>query len=55
MLTVVHAGGYLGLVAAALAAYLSSAEVCEATYERPVLPVGRWPRTDLRRTVASRR
>ena len=40
-LTVVHAGGYLGLVAAALAAYLSCAEVCEATYKRSVLPV--WP------------
>jgi len=39
--TVVHAGGYLGLVAAALAAYLSCAEVCEATYKRSVLPV--WP------------
>ena len=38
-LTVVHAGGYLGLVAAALAAYLSCAEVCEATYKRSVLPV----------------
>ena len=38
-LTVVHAGGYLGLVAAALAAYLSCAEVCEASYKRPVLPV----------------
>jgi uncharacterized protein len=37
----VHAGGYLGLVAAALAAYLSCAEVCEATYKRSVLPV--WP------------
>jgi hypothetical protein len=37
--TVVHAGGYLGLIAAALAAYLSCAEVCEATYKRSVLPV----------------
>ena len=38
-LTVVHAGGYLGLVAAALAAYLSCAEVCGATCKRSVLPV----------------
>jgi uncharacterized protein len=37
----VHAGGYLGLVVAALAAYLSAAEVCEATYKREVLPL--WP------------
>jgi len=37
--TVIHAGGYLGLVAAALAAYLSCAEVCEASYGHPVLPV----------------
>lgn len=37
----VHAGGYLGLVVAALAAYLSCAELCEASYHRAVLPV--WP------------
>ncbi len=37
----VHTGGYLGLVVAALAAYLSAAEVCEATYKHAVLPV--WP------------
>lgn len=35
----VHAGGYLGLVVAALAAYLSCAELCEAAYKRAVLPV----------------
>lgn len=35
----VKAGGYLGLVVAALAAYLPCAEVCEATYKRAVLPV----------------
>jgi succinate-acetate transporter protein len=39
--TTVHAGGYLGLIAAFLAAYLSCAELCEATYKRSVLPV--WP------------
>jgi succinate-acetate transporter protein len=37
----VHVGGYLGLIVAALAAYLSAAEVCEATYKREVLPL--WP------------
>jgi succinate-acetate transporter protein len=37
----VHAGGYLGLIVAAIAAYLSCAEVCEASYGRSVLPV--WP------------
>jgi uncharacterized protein len=37
----VKTGGYLGLVVAALAAYLSFVEVCEASYGRAVLPV--WP------------
>ena len=37
----VHAGGYLGLAVAAMAAYLSSAELWEAAYKRAVLPV--WP------------
>ncbi len=37
----VHAGGYLGLAVAAMAAYLSCAELCEAAYKRAVLPV--WP------------
>jgi succinate-acetate transporter protein len=32
-------GGYLGLVVAGLAAYLSCAELCEAQYKRTVLPV----------------
>lgn len=39
--TLLHAGGYLGLAVAALAAYLSCAELCEASYKRAVLPV--WP------------
>ncbi len=39
--SLVHAGGWLGLVAAAIAGYLSCAEVCEAAYKREVLPV--WP------------
>ena len=33
-------GGYLGLVCAALAAYLSAAEVINADYGRTVLPIG---------------
>jgi succinate-acetate transporter protein len=33
------AGGYMGLGVAALAAYLSCAELCEASYKRAVLPV----------------
>jgi succinate-acetate transporter protein len=37
----VEVGGYLGLGVAFLAAYLSCAELCEAAYKRPVLPV--WP------------
>jgi hypothetical protein len=39
--TTIHVGGYLGLVVAFLAAYLSCAELCEASYKRSVLPV--WP------------
>ncbi len=35
-----HAGGYLGLVCAALAAYLSAAEVINADYGRTILPIG---------------
>jgi succinate-acetate transporter protein len=36
----VTAAGYLGLIAAAGAAYLSCAELCEDAYGRQVLPVG---------------
>jgi uncharacterized protein len=35
----VEAGGYMGLAVAALAAYLSCAELCEAAYKRSVLPL----------------
>jgi uncharacterized protein len=35
----VETGGYMGLVVAALAAYLSCAELCEASYKRSVLPL----------------
>ncbi len=37
----VEVGCYLGLVVAFGAAYLSCAELCEASYKRSVLPV--WP------------
>jgi succinate-acetate transporter protein len=36
----VKTAGWLGLVAAALAAYLSFVEMCEATYGREILPIG---------------
>lgn len=39
--SLVHIGGYLGLIVAALAAYLSCAELCQASYKRQILPV--WP------------
>jgi uncharacterized protein len=35
----VETGGYMGLAVAALAAYLSCAELCEAAYKRSVLPL----------------
>jgi succinate-acetate transporter protein len=38
-LTVLHWGGYMGLVTAFLAGYLACAEVCEAQYGRSVLPI----------------
>jgi len=38
--TVHHAGGYLGLLTAALALYLAAAEVINETWGRTVLPVG---------------
>lgn len=35
----VQIGGYMGLVVAFMAAYLSCAELCEASYKRSVLPL----------------
>ena len=35
----IETGGYLGLVVAALAAYIGLAELCEITYKRTVLPL----------------
>jgi uncharacterized protein len=36
----IRAGGWIGLVVAALAFYLALAEVCEASYGRAILPLG---------------
>jgi uncharacterized protein len=38
--TLIKWGGYLGLLAAAMAAYISFAEICEVTYGRSVVPLG---------------
>jgi uncharacterized protein len=35
----IETGGYMGLVVAALAAYIGLAELCEITYKRTVLPL----------------
>lgn len=40
-LTLIHWGGYLGLAATAGIFYTALAELCEISYQRPVLPV--WP------------
>jgi succinate-acetate transporter protein len=40
----IHWGGYLGLVTAALAGYLAAAGISEASYGRTVLPVGSYPK-----------
>ena len=37
--TLIHWGGYFGLLTAALAGYLACAEVCEASYGRVILPL----------------
>jgi succinate-acetate transporter protein len=37
--SLIHAGGYTGILAAALAFYLALAELCEYSYGREVLPV----------------
>ena len=39
--TLVHWGGYFGLITAALAGYIACAELCESSYGRAVLPL--WP------------
>jgi succinate-acetate transporter protein len=45
-MTTIEAPGYLGLVVAALAAFIGLAELCEITYKRTMLPSSRWPSTD---------
>jgi succinate-acetate transporter protein len=37
--TIIHWGGYFGLATAAAAGYLACAEVCEAAYGHPILPL----------------
>jgi uncharacterized protein len=37
---VLHAGGYLGIILALMAAYMGAAEICEYSYGRQVLPLG---------------
>jgi uncharacterized protein len=39
--SLIHWGGYLGILVAAMAFYLATSELAEEVYERPVLPV--WP------------
>jgi succinate-acetate transporter protein len=36
----VKAGGWLGFIAGAEAAYLSCAELCQGAYNRVILPIG---------------
>jgi uncharacterized protein len=38
--SVLHAGGYLGIILALMAAYMGAAEICEYSYGRQVLPLG---------------
>jgi succinate-acetate transporter protein len=38
--TLIHWGGYLGLVGAAGAFYLALSELCEVSYERAIFPIG---------------
>jgi succinate-acetate transporter protein len=45
------AGGYMGMVTAALAFYLSAADLINEVYDRVVLPIGE-PRNFRRRAVA---
>jgi uncharacterized protein len=40
-ITLIHWGGYLGLLTAGLAGYLALAEVCEASYGHGIFPL--WP------------
>ena len=39
-INLVKAGGWLGFIAAAEAAYLSCAELCQGAYKREILPIG---------------
>jgi uncharacterized protein len=37
---IVHAGGYFGIATGAVALYIATADIMQAVYKRPVLPVG---------------
>ena len=38
--SMVHAGGYVGIATGAVALYIATADIMQAVYKRPVLPVG---------------
>jgi uncharacterized protein len=38
--SIVHAGGYVGIATGAVALYIACADIMQAVYKRPVLPVG---------------
>jgi uncharacterized protein len=38
--SLLHAGGYLGIALAGMAAYMGAAEICEYSYGRTVVPLG---------------
>jgi succinate-acetate transporter protein len=38
--SLIHAGGYLGIVLAGMATYMGAAEICQCTYGRSVVPLG---------------
>jgi len=37
---IIHAGGYFGIATGAVALYIATADIMQAVYKRPVLPVG---------------
>jgi hypothetical protein len=38
--SMIHAGGYFGIATGAVALYIATADIMQAVYKRPVLPVG---------------
>ena len=49
----IESGGYMGLVVAALAAYIGLSELCEASYKRWCSPSSPWPSADRARTTTA--